>query len=55
MAFKVKFNGQGDVETYNARLVTRGFIQVVNIDYTYFLTCCENRFHLNYISTCNPI
>jgi hypothetical protein len=33
MAFKVKFNGQGDVEKYNARLVARGFIQVVSIDY----------------------
>jgi hypothetical protein len=36
MAFKVKFNGQGDVEKYNARLMARGFIQVVSIDYMDF-------------------
>jgi hypothetical protein len=36
MTFKVKFNGQGDVEKYNVRLVARGFIQVVSIDYIIF-------------------
>jgi putative flippase GtrA len=31
--FKVKLNAHGDVEKYKARLVARGFSQVVGIDY----------------------
>jgi hypothetical protein len=48
--FKVKLNAHGDVEKYKARLVARGFSQVVGIDYMdFFLSYCENKFYLNYV------
>jgi hypothetical protein len=48
--FKVKLNAHGDVEKYKARLVARGFSQVVGIDYMdFFFSYCENKFYLNYV------
>jgi hypothetical protein len=52
--FKIKHKVDGNILKYKAKLVTKGFTQLLSIDYgEAFFTCNQNKFYLNSFSFSN--